>query len=85
MRVKLAAVGLDDETASAVRAEERSRVAFDIEEMGSRVKLSLVHTGFAPGSRVLELISGGWPAVISSLKTMLDTGEALPPETLARR
>ena len=81
----VAAVGFDDETASAVTAEERSRVAFDIEDMGPRVKLSLVHTGFAPGSRVLELIGGGWPAVLSSLKTMLETGEALPPEVLAQR
>src|SRR3954464_3424325 len=55
----IAAVGFDDETAGGGAAAGGPRVAFDIEEMGPKVKLSLVHTGFAPGSRVLELIGGG--------------------------
>ena len=63
---------------AAWRAEPRSKVAFDIEEAGRGVvELTVVHDGFAPGSDVLESIAQGWPAVLSSLKTLLETGSAL--------
>ena len=39
------------------------------------VKLTVVHDGFAPGSAVLEGVRGGWPAVLASLKTLLETGD----------
>jgi DNA-binding transcriptional ArsR family regulator/uncharacterized protein YndB with AHSA1/START domain len=74
-----AAHGFDEATAAAWRAEPRSKVAFDIEEAGEGVvKLTVVHDGFAPGSAVLEGVRGGWPAVIASLKTLLETGSPLP-------
>jgi hypothetical protein len=41
-------------------------------------KLTVVHGDFGPGSRVLPAISAGWPAVLASLKTMLETGSPLP-------
>jgi uncharacterized protein YndB with AHSA1/START domain/DNA-binding transcriptional ArsR family regulator len=59
-------------------AEPRSKVTFDIEPVGENVKLTVIHTGFEPGSKVLESISDGWPIVLSGLKTLLETGEALP-------
>jgi len=34
--------------------------------------------GFGPGSAVAEMVSGGWPAVLASLKTLLETGDPLP-------
>jgi len=47
--------------------------------MGQGVtKLTVSHDGFSPGSSVLQAISQGWPAVLSSLKTLLETGRALP-------
>jgi len=71
-------VGMDDETAARWRAEPRSRVAFDIEDVGHGVaKLTVTHNGFMPGSTVLPAISEGWPAVLSSLKTLLETGSTL--------
>ena len=71
-------VGLPDQAAEAWRAEPRSKVAFDIEDTGRGVvRLTVVHDGFAPGSRVLPAISEGWPAVLSSLKTLLETGSVL--------
>ncbi len=74
-----AQVGMDEATAEAWRAEPRSKVAFDIEDTGHGVvKLRVVHAGFAPGSSVLQGISAGWPAVLASLKTLLETGTALP-------
>jgi uncharacterized protein YndB with AHSA1/START domain len=73
-----ACVGMDEETAAAWRAEPRSKVAFDIEDTGDGVvRLTVVHDGFVAGSRVLPAISEGWPAVISSLKSLLETGAAL--------
>ena len=69
---------MDDATAEVWRAEPRSKVAFDIEDVGHGVvKLTVVHDGFKPGSAVLEGIAEGWPAVLSSLKTVLETGSTL--------
>ncbi|HSZ37087.1 MAG TPA: metalloregulator ArsR/SmtB family transcription factor [Acidimicrobiales bacterium] len=74
-----AAHGIDQALAADWGAEPRSRVAFDIEDAGSGVvKLTVVHDGFEPGSAVLQGVSGGWPAVISALKTLLETGSSLP-------
>jgi DNA-binding transcriptional ArsR family regulator/uncharacterized protein YndB with AHSA1/START domain len=71
--------GFDDAMAAAWRAEPRSKVAFDIEETRHGVvKLTVVHDGFESGSAVLQAVSGGWPAVLASLKTLLETGSALP-------
>jgi uncharacterized protein YndB with AHSA1/START domain len=71
--------GIDDATAATWQAEPRSKVAFDIEATGQGVvKLTVVHDGFAPGSDVLQGVSKGWPAVLASLKTLLETGTALP-------
>jgi uncharacterized protein YndB with AHSA1/START domain len=73
-----AEVGMDEATAAAWRAEPRSKVAFDIEDVGhGTAKLTVVHDGFEPGSSVLLGISEGWPAVLSSLKTLLETGSTL--------
>jgi DNA-binding transcriptional ArsR family regulator/uncharacterized protein YndB with AHSA1/START domain len=74
-----AAHGIDQKQAAEWGAEPRSKVAFDIEDAGSGVvKLTVVHDGFEPGSAVLQGVSGGWPAVISALKTLLETGSPLP-------
>jgi DNA-binding transcriptional ArsR family regulator/uncharacterized protein YndB with AHSA1/START domain len=74
-----AAHGIDQATAAEWGAEPRSRVAFDIEDGGNGVvKLTVVHDGFEPGSAVLQGVSGGWPAVISALKTLVETGSPMP-------
>jgi uncharacterized protein YndB with AHSA1/START domain len=71
--------GLDEETAAAWRAEPRSKVTYDVgESRGGVTRLTVTHDGFAPGSRALPAISEGWPAVLSSLKTLLETGSPLP-------
>jgi len=66
-------VGMSAEMA----AEERSRVTFELEPLGDVVKLTVVHDGFQPGSAVLEGVNGGWPELLSNLKTLLETGELL--------
>ena len=69
--------GKSDEFLAAVAAEPRSKVTFDIEELGEMVKLTVVHDGFEPGSVVLESVTQGWPLLLSSLKSLLETGETL--------
>jgi DNA-binding transcriptional ArsR family regulator/uncharacterized protein YndB with AHSA1/START domain len=69
----------DEEFRAKIASEPRSKVTFDIEPAGEGVvKLTVVHDGFGPGSTVAEMISGGWPAVVASLKTLLETGDPLP-------
>lgn len=70
--------GFSDEVLAKVASERRSTVTFDIEPQGQLVKLTVTHDGFGPGSTVLELVSGGWPQLLSNLKTLLETGETLP-------
>lgn len=74
-----AEVGMDEVTADAWRAEFRSKVTFDMDDVGlGVVRLTVTHDGFSPGSGVLQAVSDGWPAVLASLKTLLETGAALP-------
>jgi uncharacterized protein YndB with AHSA1/START domain len=72
-----AAVGFSDEYFAKVAAESRSKVSFDIEPVGETVKLTVIHDGFDPGSAMLESVSGGWPVILSSLKSLLETDEVL--------
>jgi uncharacterized protein YndB with AHSA1/START domain len=57
--------------------EARSQVAFDIEKSHGVVCLTVTHDGFDSDSVVYEAICEGWPPLLSSLKTFLETGEAL--------
>jgi uncharacterized protein YndB with AHSA1/START domain/DNA-binding transcriptional ArsR family regulator len=69
---------MSDDVAGRLASEPLSKVTFDIEPAGQMVKLTVIHDGFEPGSTMLEMVSGGWPELLSSLKTLLETGETLP-------
>jgi uncharacterized protein YndB with AHSA1/START domain len=66
------------------RKERPTRVIFVLEPHGKLVKLTLTHEDFADGSKLLTGISRGWPAILASLKTLLETGTelAIPPAAL---
>ncbi len=72
-----AAVGSADDELAAMAAEGRSKVDFEIEPLADMVKLTVIHSGFEEGSTVLAGVTDGWPDVLSSLKTLLETGEPL--------
>jgi uncharacterized protein YndB with AHSA1/START domain/DNA-binding transcriptional ArsR family regulator len=72
------AYGVSDDLLAKLSSERRSKVTFEIEPLGEKVKLTVIHDDFDPGSSVLGMISGGWPHVLSNLKTLLETGETLP-------
>lgn len=73
-----AAAGVSSDMFAKVAVERRSKVTFDLEQVGDMVKLTVVHDDLEPGSTVREMIGDGWPALLSSLKTLLETGEPLP-------
>jgi uncharacterized protein YndB with AHSA1/START domain len=61
----------------AASKERPSRVTFVLEQYGKLVKLTLTHEDFAEDSVIVDGISKGWPAIMSSLKSMLESGQAL--------
>ena len=69
---------LTEEDRERIAAEPRSKVTFEIEPLGELVKLTVVHDGFEPGSLLARLVAEGWPRVLAGIKTLLETGEALP-------
>jgi uncharacterized protein YndB with AHSA1/START domain len=50
---------------------------FVLEPYGRLVKLTLTHQGFSEGGKFLASVSQGWPAILSSLKSTLETGQPL--------
>ena len=62
----------------ALRNEPTSRVTFTLEPFGSLVKLTVAHDGLVEGGKYLGAISNGWPAILSGLKSLLETGKLLP-------
>jgi len=60
-----------------LKAEGFSRMTYDLEPMGDTVKLAVTHDMDLPNSKFIEGVSGGWPMILSSLKSLLETGESL--------
>ena len=59
-----------------LKAEGPSLCTMEIEQSGSAVKLSITHTIEREPSKFIEAVGGGWPKVISNLKSLLETGSA---------
>ncbi|HEX3502487.1 MAG TPA: SRPBCC family protein [Xanthobacteraceae bacterium] len=60
-----------------LKAEGFSRLVYSLEQQGEMVKLTVTHQIGRPGSQFIEKVSGGWPIILSSLKSLLETGESL--------
>ena len=54
-----------------------SRVCFDFAPYDGMVRLTVTHDGLVPGSGMYNGISQGWPIVLSSMKSYLETGRAM--------
>lgn len=54
-----------------------SKVTFQLDAMGPNVRLTLTHEGLPEGGPVRNIVSQGWFAILSSLKTLLETGAPL--------
>jgi uncharacterized protein YndB with AHSA1/START domain len=57
-----------------LKAEGASLCTMELEANGSAVKLSITHTIGCEPSALIDAVSGGWPKVISNLKSLLETG-----------
>ena len=60
-----------------MREEGPSRLTYELEKQGDSVKLTVIHEMDRPGSKLIEAVSGGWPHILASLKSLLETGESL--------
>ena len=54
--------------------EGYSRMSCELEQQGSSVKVSIVHAMDSKDSKLIEGVSDGWPMILASLKSMLETG-----------
>lgn len=59
-----------------MKAEGYSQCAFDLDAADDIVRLTVTHEIGVSGSKFIAGISGGWPAVLSNLKSLLETGNA---------
>lgn len=60
---------------SELKAEGYSQCRFELEPQGGAVKLTVTHSMERPDSKLVEKVSGGWPSILSNLKSLLETGE----------
>lgn len=60
-----------------LKAEGYSQATFELEQQGDMVKLTLIHEMDKPDSKLIEATSSGWPLILASLKSLLETGESL--------
>jgi uncharacterized protein YndB with AHSA1/START domain len=58
-------------------AEGFSRLTYELEAKGGTVKLTVTHTMDKKDSKLIKGVSTGWPNVLASLKSLLETGESL--------
>jgi uncharacterized protein YndB with AHSA1/START domain len=61
----------------SMREDVPSRLTYEIEPQGDSVKLTVIHESEKPDSKLIEGVSTGWPKILASLKSLLETGESL--------
>ena len=68
-----------NEWMAEMKEEGYSRCTMEIEPVkdvsAPAVKLSVTHTNDKPESKFIKAVSGGWPQILSNLKSLLETGE----------
>ncbi len=60
-----------------LKAEGDSVMTYELEPDGELVKLTVRHEMDLPESKLISAVSNGWPLILSSLKSLLETGESL--------
>jgi len=58
-------------------AEGASQCIIELEPLDGAVKLTILHTMQRGDSKLIGAVSGGWPRILSNLKSYLETGEAI--------
>ena len=62
-----------------LKEEGYSHCIMELAKDGDVMKLTITHSIERENAKIIEAVSGGWPKVLSNLKTLLETGERLPP------
>jgi uncharacterized protein YndB with AHSA1/START domain len=60
-----------------LKAEGQSYCTIQLEPTATAVKLSITHTMERDPSKLIEAVSGGWPKILSNLKSLLETGSVV--------
>jgi uncharacterized protein YndB with AHSA1/START domain len=60
-----------------LRAEGYSRMTYELEKVGESIKLTVIHEMDKPESKFIQAVSNGWPLILASLKSLLETGASL--------
>ncbi len=58
-----------------LKAEGYSLCTFELEQVDGAVKLTITHGIDVPEAKLVTAVSGGWPVILSNLKSLLETGE----------
>jgi uncharacterized protein YndB with AHSA1/START domain len=58
-----------------MRAEGAARCTMELEPAGDAMKLTITHSIDRANSQFIGAVSGGWPKIMSNLKSLLETGE----------
>jgi len=64
-----------------LKAEGESRCTMELSPSGAAVKLSITHTIEREPSKLIAAVSGGWPMILSNLKSLLETGNVALQES----
>jgi uncharacterized protein YndB with AHSA1/START domain len=67
-----------------LKAAGFTRCTYEIEAQGEVTKLTVIHEAPEP-SPMIDAVSKGWPMVLSSLKSLLETGNPLPRTEQAKK
>jgi uncharacterized protein YndB with AHSA1/START domain len=68
-----------------LKAEGPARCTYELEPVDGAVKLTITHSIERPQSKLIKAVSGGWPLIISNLKSLLETGEIILKSKPAER
>lgn len=71
-------VGPGGDVLTEALSERGSKVTLTVEPHGQAVTLTMVHDGLGPGSPILEMISHGWPELLSNPQDPSRAGERPP-------
>lgn len=58
-----------------LKAEGFAFCTMDLEPVGASVRLTITHSIERADSKFIQAVSGGWPKILSNLKTLLETGQ----------
>ena len=70
-------IRLQHQVKPELKAEGESLCTMVLEPSGTAVKLSITHTIEHEPSKLIEAVSGGWPKILSNLKSLLEMGSAV--------